>query len=362
MNRDAAGANGARGALEDVTEVSDRMVQEVHPLVSVVMTAYMHERYLAEAVAGVMAQETDFDYELLIGEDCSPDRTREIALSLQGKHPDRIRVLYGPANIGGLANARRLMRAARGAFTAFCEGDDFWHHPGKLQMQIEAMREDAEVMLCYTDIDRRIGNRVRPVIQRNREILRHREPNGAYVFLLKETPVMTATPVYRKKLIDEFMDSEFNRPDWPFGDYNKALFAAVKGKVLYLPVSTATWRKTPGSVTNSGLRARFRMGCAYAECREAFMVRFPVPPDVEREVRARGYRRLAADAFALGNEGKYRESWKWLTDHGYKPGRVGHFFRIMAIKSRLYPKLAALIGHSISVATIGKRSGSKTPV
>src|ERR1700719_3562213 len=106
---------------------SHRLVKD--PLISVVMLAYNHERYLAEAIEGVVRQETSFAVELLIGEDCSTDGTRKVALSYQERFPEMIRVITSERNVGMHENLARLFAAARGRYIAFCEGDDYWCIP-----------------------------------------------------------------------------------------------------------------------------------------------------------------------------------------------------------------------------------------
>ena len=59
--------------------------------VSVLVTTYNHERYIAQALDSVLMQKTDFDYEINIGEDCSIDRTRSIVLDFQRRNPGKIR-------------------------------------------------------------------------------------------------------------------------------------------------------------------------------------------------------------------------------------------------------------------------------
>ncbi|RYG88550.1 MAG: glycosyltransferase, partial [Alphaproteobacteria bacterium] len=87
-----------------------------NPLVSIYMLAYQHEKCIAEAIAGVLAQECDFAIELIIGEDHSPDKTGEIVLAHQRQHPQLIRVLTADRNVGGLANVRRCLLATRGEY------------------------------------------------------------------------------------------------------------------------------------------------------------------------------------------------------------------------------------------------------
>lgn len=117
-----------------------------HPLVSVLMTVYNHERWVAEAIEGVVAQQTDFEYELLIGDDASTDGSAAICRDYLRRYPDRIRFITSGENLfrtGG--NARRLKRLARGAYFAFCEGDDFWTDPRKLQKQLDLIRRTGSV-------------------------------------------------------------------------------------------------------------------------------------------------------------------------------------------------------------------------
>ena len=90
------------------------------PLVSVCMTAYNHEPYLREAIEGVLAQRTDFAVELVVGEDCSTDRTRAIAEEYAAACPGRVRLVTGPGNIGWRANYLRTFEACRGKYVAYC--------------------------------------------------------------------------------------------------------------------------------------------------------------------------------------------------------------------------------------------------
>lgn len=124
-----------------------------HPVVSVNMITYNHEPYIRQAIEGVMMQKTDFEFELVIGEDCSTDKTREICFEYQKRYPDKIRVLWCDHNLycnphpaGG--NYERNTAHCRGEFIALCEGDDYWIDPLKLQKQVAIMRQYPNVSLC----------------------------------------------------------------------------------------------------------------------------------------------------------------------------------------------------------------------
>ena len=133
-------------------ETSDSELLCKHPAVSVHMITYNHEPYIREAIEGVMMQKTDFEFELVIGEDCSQDKTREICFELQKKYPDKIRVLWWHENVSKLGgNGRRVSAHCRGEFIAICEGDDYWIDPLKLQKQVDVMRRHPNVGLCFGD-------------------------------------------------------------------------------------------------------------------------------------------------------------------------------------------------------------------
>lgn len=137
--------------LEEVParETSDAARLCPNPLVSVVMTTFNHADNIRQAIEGVLMQETDFPFELLIGEDASTDGTREICFELQRQYPERIRVIWSEANVNHLAgNGRRTCSRVRGEFMAFCEGDDRWIDSYKLQRQVDLMRAHPEVGVC----------------------------------------------------------------------------------------------------------------------------------------------------------------------------------------------------------------------
>ena len=107
--------------------------------VSVCMITYNHERFIAQAVESALMQETDFDYEIVIGEDCSTDGTRQVLLDLHDRHPDRIRLLLREKNIGASHNFVGTLEACRGEYVAFLDGDDYWTCPNKLQKQANSI-------------------------------------------------------------------------------------------------------------------------------------------------------------------------------------------------------------------------------
>jgi glycosyltransferase involved in cell wall biosynthesis len=123
------------------------------PLVSAKMITYNHAPYIVQAIEGVLQQKTNFPFELVIGEDCSTDGTRAIVLEYQRKYSDIIRVITSDNNVGAYENIRRTSKACRGRYVAFCDGDDFWHDPSKLQKQTDYLETHPECGLVYSSYD-----------------------------------------------------------------------------------------------------------------------------------------------------------------------------------------------------------------
>ena len=304
-------------------ELSDFDMLPAQPVVSVYMATYNHERYISEAIEGVIAQRTDFPIELVIGEDCSTDGTREIVRKYQQRYPELIRMITGSHNVGMIANSNRCLPLCRGKYIAFCEGDDYWHHAEKLQMQVDAMSKSPNITLCHTDYDRKVG-RIRKSGAHKRNLTRRLAKGNAYIDLLHEWTVKTATAVYRSDILRDFLKTEFNNPIWPFGDYNKLLYASVRGMIAYIPVSTATWRRVSGSATKSGYDRSLELGMAYAECREMFMRKYPVDARLARSIRRESKERIIRRAVYAGAPGVYEECYAWLVENGYKRGCIRH--------------------------------------
>jgi len=135
-------------------ETSDAERLCKRPVVSVNMITYNHEHYIRQAIEGVMMQKTDFEFELVIGEDSSTDKTREICFECQKRYPDKIRVLWCDHNLyrnphPAGANGARNSVHCRGEFMAYCEGDDYWTDPLKLQKQVDAFRAHPSVGICF---------------------------------------------------------------------------------------------------------------------------------------------------------------------------------------------------------------------
>ena len=119
--------------------------------VSVCITAFNIEQYIAKALDSVLSQKTDFDYEIVIGEDKSTDTTLSILKSYQNRYPDKIRIIENEVNRGFMTNYINTIMACKGEYVAMLDGDDYWIDENKLKKQVLFMDNNLNYSLCWHD-------------------------------------------------------------------------------------------------------------------------------------------------------------------------------------------------------------------
>ena len=107
------------------------------PKVSVLLITYNHEKLIGQALDSILMQKTTFPTEVVIGEDCSTDSTRDIVRAYSERYPETIRAILPEVNQGPFQNVIRTLNECRGEYIAAIEGDDYWTDPGKLQLQVD---------------------------------------------------------------------------------------------------------------------------------------------------------------------------------------------------------------------------------
>ena len=121
--------------------------------VSVICVTYNHEKYIRQALDSIVHQKTDFNFEILVGEDCSTDSTRDILKEYEIKYPDLFRMYYRDKNLGATLNEYELFMDAKGDYIAALELDDIWTDDDKLQKQFDFLENNREYIGVAHDFD-----------------------------------------------------------------------------------------------------------------------------------------------------------------------------------------------------------------
>lgn len=142
----------------EVKEIENSVPENI--IVSVCVQTYNQVNFIKDCLNSILAQETDFSFEILIGDDGSTDGTREICLSYAKKYPDKIRLFlhHRENNIKIASKATSIFNAlyniysAKGEFLANCDGDDIWTDLMKVQKQVNYLRKHPETVFCYHEV------------------------------------------------------------------------------------------------------------------------------------------------------------------------------------------------------------------
>ena len=126
---------------------------ETSPLVTVICTTYAHEQYIGQALEGFISQKTTFPFCVYVGDDCSPDGTAAIVQRYAEKYPSTIIPFLRTSNLGAGRNLVDLISHATSPYLAFCDGDDYWSDPLKLQKQVDYMELHPEYRGCFHDAE-----------------------------------------------------------------------------------------------------------------------------------------------------------------------------------------------------------------
>ena len=127
------------------------------PLISIACITYNHEEFISNALDSFLEQETEFPFEIVIGDDCSFDKTSQIIQSYKDKFPTLINYTRTHSNIGANENLISTMRKCKGQFIAYCEGDDYWTDKFKLQKQATYLLQNPNCVITYGNVQGMIG-------------------------------------------------------------------------------------------------------------------------------------------------------------------------------------------------------------
>ena len=228
----------------DVKILNDATVLS-NPLVSICVQTYQHKNYIGKCIESILSQETNFTYEILIGEDDSKDGTREICENFAKLHPGKIKLFLhkrennieingGPT---GRFNFAYNLYSARGKYIALCEGDDYWTDPLKLQKQVNQFEERDDIIACYTNAWQKIEGKKETITYVNGKNRNQIIP-FSQIALIGGGLFPTASLIF-KNCIQKFPEFFFNSSS---GDRALSLLLADKGDFKYLSDITCIYR------------------------------------------------------------------------------------------------------------------------
>lgn len=210
-----------------------------NPLVSIVCITYNHEKYISQAIDSFLMQETDFPFEIIIGEDCSPDNTREILNKYIEKYPNIIKAILRDKNIGANLNFIDCIENSKGKYIAICEGDDYWIDKNKLNIQVNILAVHKNINLCFSSA---------MIYNDNKNTFKKKQNNPdkdglvSVETLIENNGGFISTPstLYRKEILLSNLSFVKNIP---IGDYFCQVLSSVPNGAYFLADEKVIYRK-----------------------------------------------------------------------------------------------------------------------
>lgn len=236
-------------------------------MISVIVLTYNQEAYICQTLDSILAQQTDEQIEVIIGDDHSSDGTSVICQAYQAQYPDRVRYFYNTPNLGLVQNFVAMLRHCQGEYIALCDGDDYWTDKHKLQKQVQVMRENSRCVLVHT----------------NRQLLADKlyeqPPLDKSVAeipqeLFFHPYICVPTTLFRAKSAWQWLDTYETlslQQNWRMQDFPLWLYLGTQGTFRYLAENTAMYRVLPDTLSREqDKRKRYRFDSSVMRIKRYF--------------------------------------------------------------------------------------------
>ena len=297
--------------------------QNFSPRVSIVCVCYNQRDIIEKTIRGFLMQKSDFEYEIIIGDDASTDGTADIIKDFFKNHPKLITPIFRNQNSGGRDNLLSVLGKVRGDFVAYCEGDDYWIDEFKLQKQYDAINANQDVSLVWTDIN--IFNESSEKLIKSAYANNYLPIYSEFEDVLINKPFFApSTWFFRSSYISYFGNNLYVDGTFPF-----ILDLMQISRILHLPVVTGVYTRKIESVTNS--RSHLKR---YYFAKSVFDIQIDYSQKVNFELREliiqKHYRSLLSYAL-LANDKEFIQNAKDLLQKPY-----GMRIRYLFLFSRSY--------------------------
>lgn len=227
-------------------------------LVSVCIQTYQHGPYIRQCLESVLAQKTDFPFEIILGEDESDDGTREICEEFAKRNPVIIKlfkrkrgdVIHINGKPTGRYNMLANLKEAQGKYVALLEGDDYWIDPYKLQKQVDILEKRQDIVACHTwhRIAEKQGDHfiLKEAPKKGHGYLASTTASVREIFL-NHLRLKSRTLVFRK---NAFHETEWLRTKVSYGDVPLTMILGKSGDFAFIDEETAVYRQTGEGVSS----------------------------------------------------------------------------------------------------------------
>lgn len=293
-------------------------------LVSIIVITYNHEKYISKALDSILSQKVNFNFEIIIGEDFSNDRTREIVKTYQSDFSNLIKIVNTNKKLGMLKMEREATKIANGKYLAFCEGDDFWHNEQKLQIQVDFLEKNSEYGLVHSDVNHLYEDQ-NILVENFNDANNITIPQGDIFLDLIDINkshghiIKTMTVCFRKDLFERYWDYGLAiKKKWQLTDLPIWLELSKHSLVHYIPESLATYRLLAESASRSNNYEKLHaFHLSVYDVRRHYLIKYNMPHDLKRELEINFNLMLLSDSYSLGDSKMAREAKAFLDQNQF---------------------------------------------
>lgn len=214
-------------------------------MLSICTITYNHQKYIANAIDSFLNQKTSFPLEIIIVDDNSQDNTFNICQKYADGYPDQIKLYNNDPNIGPVPNLARALHLCNGKYIAWCEGDDYWTDPYKIQKQVDFLEANPNFTLSF-------HNAVIKWEDKSQLDTLFCPPDQKLVCtiedVIKSWFIPSASMVFRR---DAIMPLPEWFPEIYNGDWALQMIVASKGKINYMNEPMSVYRKSSTSLSGT---------------------------------------------------------------------------------------------------------------
>lgn len=225
----------------------------MNPLVSIICLSYNNESFIKKSLDGILMQKVNFAYEIIIHDDASTDNSQKIIKEYLNKFSNVMKPILQIENQyskGSGIVSRIVFDAAKGKYVAFCEGDDYWIDPYKLQKQVDFLENNSDFGLVHTNCSYldNDSNKLSKSPFDSSNIIKE-----GYLFneLIKFNRICTLTVCVRRDIIKKYIqDVDPYKRQWKMGDYPMWLYLSQNAKIKYFDDNTSCYRVLKNSASH----------------------------------------------------------------------------------------------------------------
>lgn len=281
--------------------------------VSVCVVTYNQEKYIAECLDSLVSQETDFKFEIIVGEDCSTDGTRAIVQQYVDKYPDIVKPIFHKNNVGAVENVKQVYIAAKGKYIAHMDGDDM-ALPTKLQKQFDVMERNPQAVICSHNMSK---FSVDDKIEEN--YWYHAQGEYSFLDLIKKLPFFAHSSKFFRVTNDIDLSKILCEKDTL--DIELHLYQSRGGSIIHLNNNLGIYRTGVGVSAVKDNRLNYKMIKRVTNIYEKLLIE---NPEISKEIKLAyaSYLLVTASGFAV-----VESNGKKMREYAIKSIRKGFFSR-----------------------------------